>query len=143
MRAKVNSSIHCTVGESIFHLCVFYFHYYFYYYFYYYFCYFSKVRFAIRRLLFAESLEEKHSSSALGKMFDIFLKCPKKAQNCRICRIIFTADDNLREQLAEIVRSADCALQHQGCQLEMEDYTVMRGHAARHLEEKKGVSSQK
>ena len=47
-----------------------------------------------------------------------FSNVPKKLKTAE-----FAADDNLGEQLAEIVGSADCALLHQGRQLQMEENT--------------------
>ena len=97
-----------------------------------YYCYYHKVSFAIRRVLFAENLKKKKQfSSALGKIYLILLKYPKKGQYRRICRSIFV-DENLREQLAEIGQSADCALHP--CQLEMEDCCTVHCTHAGHVE---------
>ena len=102
-----------------------------------YYCYYHKVSFAIKRVLFAENLKKMPPSSVLGKIYLILLKYPKKGQYRRICRSIFV-DENLVEQLAEIGRSADCALRP--CQLEMEDCCTVHCTYAGHVE---GISCQK
>ena len=98
---KLTAALTALLVKASLPLCVFY------YYCFYYYCCCSKVGFAIRRLLFAERLEDPHL--LLERCSISFSNVPKKLKTAE-----FAADDNLGEQLAEIVGSADCAFAASG-----------------------------